>query len=127
MHLRPRKKLAAQLKTVFRPVTMRVFYHTLVTKRPNYQYKIRTFIDDWTGINGTTGSGKDFDNGAEFQGHFQQHLDEYGITHWWMYPRSPKVNAHAERFTRTLQEQVVDDDEDVRFDDVADFNRRLAD
>ena len=37
MHLRPRRKLAAQLKTVCRPVTMRVFYHTLVTKRPNYQ------------------------------------------------------------------------------------------
>ena len=36
MHLRPRRKLAAQLKTVCRPVTMLVFYHTLVTKRPNY-------------------------------------------------------------------------------------------
>ena len=36
MHLRPRTKLAAQLKTVWRPVTMRGFYHTLVTKRPNY-------------------------------------------------------------------------------------------
>ncbi len=36
MHWRPRKKLAAQLKTVWRPVTMRIFYHTLVTKRPNY-------------------------------------------------------------------------------------------
>ena len=39
MHLRPRRKLAAQLKTVCRPVTMLVFYHTLVTKRPNYHYK----------------------------------------------------------------------------------------
>lgn len=37
MHLRPRRKLAAQLKTVCRPVTMRVFYNTLVTKRPHYQ------------------------------------------------------------------------------------------
>ena len=38
MHFRPRKKLAAQLKTVCRPVTMRVFYHTFVTKRPNYLF-----------------------------------------------------------------------------------------
>ena len=37
MHLRPRKKLAAQLKTVWRPVTMLVFYHTLVTKHLNYR------------------------------------------------------------------------------------------
>ena len=36
MHLRPRRKLAAQLKTVCRPVAMLVFYHTWVTKRPNY-------------------------------------------------------------------------------------------
>ena len=28
MHLRPRRKLAAPLKTVCRPVTMRVFSHT---------------------------------------------------------------------------------------------------
>ena len=52
MHLRPRRKLAAQLKTVCRPVTMRVFYHTLVTKRPNYlelkRKKARkTFEETW--------------------------------------------------------------------------------
>ena len=42
-------------------------------------------------------------------------------------PRSPNMNAHAEGFTRTRQEQVVEDDEDLRFDDVVDFNRRVAD
>lgn len=36
MHLWPCRTLAAQLKTAGRPVTMRVFYHTLVMKRPNY-------------------------------------------------------------------------------------------
>ena len=42
-------------------------------------------------------------------------------------PRSPNMNTHAERFNRILQEQVVDDDEDMLFNDVVDFNRRLAD
>lgn len=36
MHFRPRKKLAAQLKWLRFPVTMRFSKHTLVTKRPNY-------------------------------------------------------------------------------------------
>ena len=67
------------------------------------------------------------DNGSEFLGHFQQRLDEHGITHWWTYPRSPKMNAHAERFNRTLQEQFVDDYEDLLVDDLAAFNRKLVD
>ena len=67
------------------------------------------------------------DNGAEFQGHFQQRLDERGITPWWTYPRSPKMNAHAERFNRTFQEQFVDYHEDLLFDDLAAVNRQLAD
>jgi len=48
-------------------------------------------------------------------------------THWWTYPRSPNMNAHAERFNRTIQEQFVDDHEDLLFDDLAAFNRKLAD
>ena len=26
----------------------------------------------------------------------------------WTYPRSPKMNAHNERFNRTIQEQFID-------------------
>ena len=37
------------------------------------------------------------------------------------------MNAHAERFHRTLQEQFVDYHEALLFDDLADFNRKLAD
>ena len=67
------------------------------------------------------------DNGSAFLGHFQHRLEKRGITHWWTYPRSPKMNAHAERFNRTLQEQFVDYHEDLLFDDLATFNRQLAD
>ncbi len=67
------------------------------------------------------------DNGSEFLGHFQQRLEARGITHWWTYPRSPKMNAHVERFNRTIQEQFVDYHEDLLFDDVALFNQQLAD
>ena len=67
------------------------------------------------------------DNGSEFMGRFQQRLDDHGMTHWWTYPRSPKMNAHAERFNRTVQEQFVDYHEDLLFTDLAAFNRKLAD
>jgi hypothetical protein len=36
-HLRPRKKLAAQLKWVFFLATIGTYLTPLVTKRPNYQ------------------------------------------------------------------------------------------
>ncbi len=66
------------------------------------------------------------DNGSEFMGDFQQRLDELGITHWWTYPRSPKMNAHCERFNRTIQEQFVDYHADLLFTDLALFNRKVA-
>jgi len=66
------------------------------------------------------------DNGSEFQGEFDRLLREKGIRHYWTYPNSPKMNAHNERFNRTLQEQFVDYHEDLLFTDLEEFNRRLA-
>ena len=66
------------------------------------------------------------DNGSEFMGDFQQRLHQLGIVHWWTYPRSPKMNAHCERFNRTRQEQCVDYHEDLLFTDLALFNRTMA-
>jgi len=37
------------------------------------------------------------------------------------------MNAHAEQFNRTLQEQFVDYHEGLLFDDLAALNRNLAD
>ena len=37
------------------------------------------------------------------------------------------MNAHAERFNRTLQESFVNYHEDLLFTDLAEFNRKLAD
>jgi transposase InsO family protein len=35
---------------------------------------------------------------------FDALLKEKGLTHYWIYPRNPKVNTHNERFNRGLQE-----------------------
>ena len=47
------------------------------------------------------------DNGSEFKKHFAQEVTELAITHYHTYPHTPKMNAHIERFNRTVQEEFV--------------------
>jgi transposase InsO family protein len=67
------------------------------------------------------------DNGGEFAKHFASALDGQGIEHWHTYPRTPKMNAHVERFNRTVQEEFVDYHRDLLQDDLLGFNDRLFD
>tara|TARA_Y100000310_G_scaffold336654_1_gene421777 strand:+ start:5186 stop:6187 length:1002 start_codon:yes stop_codon:yes gene_type:complete len=48
------------------------------------------------------------DNGSEFKKDFSKALAELHLTHYHTYPRTPKMNAHCERFNRTIQEEFVD-------------------
>lgn len=48
------------------------------------------------------------DNGSEWKKHFAARLLELQITHYHTYPRTPKMNAHIERFNRTIQEEFID-------------------
>ncbi|HPO87616.1 MAG TPA: integrase core domain-containing protein, partial [Candidatus Hydrogenedentes bacterium] len=66
------------------------------------------------------------DNGSEFERHFADTAQAYGIQRWYTYPKTPKMNAHCERFNRTLQETFVDYHEDLLFTDLKEFNRKLA-
>nr|WP_285614241.1 integrase core domain-containing protein [Hydrogenophilus thermoluteolus] len=45
---------------------------------------------------------------------------------YWTYPKSPCMNAHCERFNRTVQEQFVDWHEDLLFTDLTRFNQKLG-
>jgi transposase InsO family protein len=65
------------------------------------------------------------DNGPEFGDRFHQALKASHVTHWHTYPRTPKMNAHCERFNRTLQEEFVDYQEHLLFDDLHAFNEGL--
>lgn len=47
------------------------------------------------------------DNGSEFKKHFAEEVTQLAITHYHTYPRTPKMNAHIERFNRTIQEEFV--------------------
>ncbi len=65
------------------------------------------------------------DNGGEFAKHFADRVREAGIAHWHTYPRTPKMNAHVERFNRTIQEEFVDFHEDLLLTDIMAFNDKL--
>lgn len=67
------------------------------------------------------------DNGSEFTRDFTQALGVQGLNHWHTYPRTPKMNAYAERFNRILQEEFVDYHEALLFTDLLTFNDRLFD
>lgn len=66
------------------------------------------------------------DNGSEFKKHFSEELRRLHLTHYHTYPRTPKMNAHCERFNRTLQEEFVDYHANLLLD-TEEFNRKLMD
>ena len=65
------------------------------------------------------------DNGQEFARHFHSALQASGIEHWHTFPRTPKMNAHCERFNRTVQDEFLDVHEELLFYDLPQFNQRL--
>lgn len=67
------------------------------------------------------------DNGSEFALHFERAVVEKGLTHFHIYPRSPKMNSHVERFNRTLDEEFLRFNREILRDNVAAFNEKLID
>ena len=65
------------------------------------------------------------DNGSEFKRHFSQELERHTLVHWHTYPKTPKMNAHCERFNRTLQEEFASYHENLLFTDLPAFNLKL--
>ena len=67
------------------------------------------------------------DNGSEFALHFEAACKENKFVHFHTYPRSPKMNAHVERFNRTLDEEFLRFHRALMRDDVSAFNNALID
>jgi transposase InsO family protein len=65
------------------------------------------------------------DNGSEFALHFETACESNKLTHFHTYPRSPKMNAHVERFNRTLDEEFLRYHRALMRDDVSAFNNAL--
>ncbi len=66
------------------------------------------------------------DNGSEFKKHFSTRLLELHLVHYHTYPKTPKMNAHCERFNRTIQEEFVDFHANLLLNP-EEFNRKLMD
>jgi len=67
------------------------------------------------------------DNGSEFKKHFAEALLELQIKHYHTYPRTPKMNAHMERFNRTIQEEFLNYHKFLLLNDIDQFNSLLMD
>lgn len=67
------------------------------------------------------------DNGSEFAALFEDACKALRITHFHTYPRSPKMNAHVERFNRTLSEDFIRHHRGTLRDDLTRFNELLID
>lgn len=67
------------------------------------------------------------DNGSECALHFETACRNLNLIHFHTYPRSPKMNAHIERFNRTLDEEFLCFRKSLMRDDVSEFNQALID
>lgn len=67
------------------------------------------------------------DNGSEFALHFDGASKQLKLERFHTYPRSPKMNAHVERFNRTLDEEFLIYHRSLMRDDVSLFNEKLID
>jgi transposase InsO family protein len=67
------------------------------------------------------------DNGSEFALHFDRACENLKLERFHTYPRSPKMNAHVERFNRTLDEECLKQHRSLMRDDVRGFNNVLID
>lgn len=65
------------------------------------------------------------DNGSEFKKYLTKLLTERSITHYHTYPKTPKMNAHCESFNGTIQEEFVDYNINLLFNDTTAFNEKL--
>ena len=65
------------------------------------------------------------DNGSEFHKEFEALIKEKKLEHLWTYPRSPKQNAHNQRFNRTIQESFIQYNQDLLFKDPKRFEEKL--
>ena len=65
------------------------------------------------------------DNGPEFLGEFEKYLQNLKIKHIFTYPRCPKINGVVERFNRTIQEDFIDPNLYLIYNQ-KEYNRKLA-
>jgi transposase InsO family protein len=117
------------IMTMIDPNTRIAFAVAIPTKHTKHTAKVLEALID--GVTNNRDVNDKFsilsDNGSEFKKDFDALLEQKQLTHYWTYPRSPKMNAHNERFNRTLQEQFVDYNDDLLFSDINLFNEKMAD
>lgn len=87
----------------------------------------RDFLEKLSAVSPTPLTHLQTDNGSEFAKEFDQACHTLAIEHFYTYPHTPKMNAHIERFNRTLSEEFLVYHRALMRDDLRVFNTRLTD
>lgn len=66
------------------------------------------------------------DNGSEFAKYFSDACRSLGIVQYHTYPKTPKMNAHIERFNRTISEDFIEERRLLLATDIDRFNEELV-
>jgi len=67
------------------------------------------------------------DNWSEFMKDFSNEIKKLHLLHYHTYPRTPKMNAHLERFNRTIQEEFINYHMIELSRDIKLFNSKIID
>jgi len=65
------------------------------------------------------------DNGLEFHGEFHDYCQKNNIKHYFNYAKCPKMNCYVERFNRTIQEDFINWNEYLLFNNIKEYNIEL--
>jgi putative transposase len=66
------------------------------------------------------------DNGSEFAKYFSDACRSLSIVQYHTYPHTPKMNAHIERFNRTISEDFIEERRLLLVTDIDRFNEELV-
>jgi transposase InsO family protein len=66
------------------------------------------------------------DNGSEFAKYFSDACRSLNIVQYHTYPKTPKMNAHIERFNRTISEDFIEERRLLLVTDLDRFNEELV-
>ncbi|MDO8514612.1 MAG: integrase core domain-containing protein [bacterium] len=67
------------------------------------------------------------DNGSEFAKYFSDACRALHIVQYHTYPRTPRMNAHIERFNRTISEDFIEERRLLLVTDIDRFNEEMID
>jgi len=92
---------------IFTAIDVSTRFAFACTYKSNSSASGRDFLNKFIHVSPFVTSRVQTDNGSEFEKYFDNMCQEFGLVHFFNYPKHPQSNSILERFNRTIQEQFV--------------------